>query len=87
VAAYETEVRAERVRAGQEAGRANGKSWGGRKPGRTCKVSREKAEAIREMKARGKSISMIARTVGLSRPTVYQVLRSHQESGDPGLAS
>jgi len=41
VAAYETEVRAERVLAGQEAARAAGKKWGGSKKGRRLKVSDE----------------------------------------------
>src|SRR5208283_370678 len=38
VAAYETEVRAERVLAGQAAARAAGKTWGGSKKGRRLKV-------------------------------------------------
>jgi DNA invertase Pin-like site-specific DNA recombinase len=33
VAQYETEVRAERVRAGQQAARRRGVTWGGSKPG------------------------------------------------------
>ena len=33
VAEYETEVRAERVKAGQAVAKANGKRWGGSKPG------------------------------------------------------
>jgi DNA invertase Pin-like site-specific DNA recombinase len=39
VAQYETEVRAERVRAGQMIARANGKTWGGSKPGRMLHVT------------------------------------------------
>lgn len=77
VAAYETEVRGERVRAGIDAAKAKGKRWGGSKAGRLWKVTREKAEAVREMYARGKSKAVIARTVGLSRPTVYAILKGH----------
>ena len=33
VAQYETEVRGERVKAGQQAARKAGKRWGGSKPG------------------------------------------------------
>ena len=74
VAEYETEVRAERVRAGQAAARAKGKTWGGSKPGRFLKVTPEQIEAIRKMVDEGQKISRVARITGLSRPTVYRVL-------------
>lgn len=74
VAQYETEVRGERVRAGQEAARAQGKRWGGSKPGRRIKVSDLQFKTIRSLKATGEPIAAIARAVGLSRPTVYSVL-------------
>ena len=38
VAQYETEVRAERVRAGQQAARKRGFTWGGSKPGWSAAV-------------------------------------------------
>ncbi len=74
VAAYETEVRAERVLAGQEAARANGKTWGGSVKGRRLKVTPEQITVIRRMKAEGGKVAAIARATGLSRPTVYDVL-------------
>jgi DNA invertase Pin-like site-specific DNA recombinase len=74
VAEYETEVRAERIRAGQAAAKAKGKRWGGRKPGTFTKLSPERIEAIRKMHADRVPISRIARTLGLSRPTVYRAL-------------
>ena len=74
VAQYETEVRGERVRAGQEAARAQGKTWGGSKKGRRVKVSDLQIKTIRSLKQAGEPIAAIARTVGLSRPTVYSVL-------------
>jgi len=77
VAQYETEVRGERVRAGQEAARAQGKTWGGSKPGRRVKVSDLQAQTIRSLKEGGAPIAAIARAVGLSRPTVYSVLAAH----------
>ena len=40
VAQYETEVRAERVRAGIERAKAEGKRWGGSQPGRQHRVNR-----------------------------------------------
>ena len=74
VAQYETEVRAERVRAGQQAARRRGVTWGGSKPGWRWKVSDDQASAVAEMKAAGKPIAQIARVTGLSRPTVYRLL-------------
>jgi DNA invertase Pin-like site-specific DNA recombinase len=75
VAQFETEVRAERILAGQAAARAAGKTWGGGKPGRRVRLSVEKETAIRQLHEQGKSISEISRVVGLSRPTIYRVLR------------
>lgn len=74
VAAYENEVRAERIRAGQAAARANGVTWGGSKPGRRLKVTDEQVETIRRMELAGESKAAMARATGLSRPTVYSVL-------------
>ena len=82
VAAYETEVRSERVVAGQQAARAAGRTWGGSKPGRRLKVTREQEAAIRHQKAAGTPVAAIARGTGLSRPTVYSVLKA----GDPPAA-
>jgi DNA invertase Pin-like site-specific DNA recombinase len=76
VAEYETEVRAERVAAGQAVARREGKRWGGSKPGWRWKVSDDQVTAIREMKAAGKQVTHIAGVTGLSRPTIYRVLRS-----------
>lgn len=76
VAQYETEVRAERVRAGQAAARAKGKRWGGSKAGVRKVVTSTQAKMIRRMKAEGEPVSAIARAVGLSRPTIYDVLQS-----------
>ena len=90
VAQYETEVRAERVRAGQQAARKRGVTWGGSKPGWRWKVSDDEAAAIIEMRKVGKRITQIARVTGLSRPTVYRLLNaaqqpsaSHDESPPP----
>jgi DNA invertase Pin-like site-specific DNA recombinase len=74
VAQFETEVRAERILAGQAAARAEGKVWGGGKAGRRVRLSEEKETAIRQLHSQGKPIAEIARVVGLSRPTVYKAL-------------
>lgn len=85
MAAYETELRGERVKAGQNAARAAGKRWGGSVKGRRLKVTDEQVQAIVSMKARGDKISQIARTVSLSRITIYRVLeRSEQGCLGPG---
>src|SRR5271157_5746940 len=61
VAEYETEVRAERVAAGQAVARRKGKTWGGSKPGWRWKVSDDQLSAIHEMRKDGKKIANIAR--------------------------
>lgn len=75
VAEYENEVRRERVLAGQAVARRRGKEWGGSEKGWRWKVTDDQVNAIHEMKTAGKPIAQIARVTGLSRPTIYRVLR------------
>lgn len=81
VAEYETEIRAERVRAGQAVAKAKGKKWGGSKEGWHWKVTPDQAEAILSMVQRGEKIAKVARITGLSRPTIYRVLRNQRRTG------
>jgi DNA invertase Pin-like site-specific DNA recombinase len=74
MAMFETEVRSERVVAGQEAARAAGKRWGGSAKGRRLKVTAEQETMMRRMRSEGEGVTAIARTTGLSRPTVYRIL-------------
>jgi len=74
VCAYETEVRGERVAAGQAVARKQGKRWGGSKPGVRKQVSDVQVRTIHRMKANQEKITDIARAVGLSRPTIYAIL-------------
>jgi DNA invertase Pin-like site-specific DNA recombinase len=74
VAQYETEVRAERVSAGQAVARANGKRWGGSVKGRRLKVTDEQVATITRMNGEGAKVAAIARATGLTRPTVYAYL-------------
>lgn len=74
VAQYETEVRGERVAAGQAKARAEGKRWGGSVKGKRKKVTPTQERAIKRMRDDGESIVAIARAMKLSRPTVYSVL-------------
>ncbi|MBW3540727.1 MAG: recombinase family protein [Planctomycetes bacterium] len=76
VAQYDNEVRGERVRVGQAKARANGKRWGGSLPGKRKRVTPEQITAIRQLKADGVPLTRIARAVGLSRPTIYDVLEA-----------
>jgi DNA invertase Pin-like site-specific DNA recombinase len=78
VAQYETEIRGERVRAGQAAARARGVRWGGGVAGRRKKITRERAQAIDTMYSNGTPISRIAVALSLSRQTVRSVLKELQ---------
>ncbi|QOV87609.1 recombinase family protein [Humisphaera borealis] len=74
VAQYETEVRAERVRAGQAIAKARGKTWGGSEKGRRLSVTDEQVRTIKRMVAEGEKITAIASATGLTRPTVYRYI-------------
>jgi DNA invertase Pin-like site-specific DNA recombinase len=75
VAAYETEVRAERIRAGQDVARAAGKHLGRPSGIQTpIKVTREQHALVHRLKSQGERIARIARATGLSRVTVYRIL-------------
>ena len=76
MAQFETEIRAERILAGQAAARAKGKRWGGSEKGRRLKVTEEQIEIILHMSSGGASKAAMSRATGLSRPTVYSVLGS-----------
>lgn len=78
VAAYETEVRAERQQAGIEAARdpETGRCrWGGRKRGTMVKRSKELDDHVRDLHRQGTPVAKIARLVKLSRPTLYAILK------------
>jgi DNA invertase Pin-like site-specific DNA recombinase len=81
VAAYENEVRSERIRAGQAVALSNGKRWGGSQRGRHIKVTTEQVQNIRRLKDEGKKVAAIARATGLSRPTIYNVLDTASPTG------
>jgi DNA invertase Pin-like site-specific DNA recombinase len=79
VAQYETEVRAERIHAGLEVAKSNGVKLGrpkqvGDGKGKRLKVTAEQVEIVRRLRSEGEGVSAIARTTGLSRPTVYGLL-------------
>jgi DNA invertase Pin-like site-specific DNA recombinase len=74
VSQFETEIRAERVLAGQAAAKAAGKVWGGSEKGRRLKVTDEQVTTIKRMNREGEKVTAIARSTGLTRPTVYAYL-------------
>ena len=81
VAAYETEIRSERVRAGQEAARARGVRFG--RPvgtGRPISVTAEQREQVIRLIAEGKGPAEVARAVGIHRATVYRILEDERAS-------
>ncbi len=80
VAQYETEVRAERIAAGQAVAKANGKRWGGSKAGVRKKVSETQIKAVLKLRHEGVSITDISRALSLSRPTIYEILRTHSST-------
>ena len=87
VAAYETEVRAERIAAGKAAkaakieaiikagGTPPAINKGGRPKGTPNKVTSTVAGMILKMKTERKKVAHIARELNLSRQTVYEVLK------------
>jgi len=77
VAQYETEIRAERVLAGIAVARTKGVRFG--RPGgihTRIKVREEQAVQVAKLKAAGETIAAISRATGLSRPTVYSILKA-----------
>ena len=79
VAAYETEVRGERVKAGQAAARADGKSWGGSKAGRLIGITPEQAALVVQMHRDGQRPAVIARSVGVNRSSVYRIVKRQRD--------
>ncbi len=78
VAQFEKEVRSERQTAGIAVAKAKGVKFGrpatGIGSGKRIKVTAEQEAAVRRLASEGKGKTAIARTVGLSRPTVYAIL-------------
>ena len=87
VAQFETEVRAERVLAGQAAAKPKGKRWGGSRKGRRLKVTEEQVHTIRRMAGEGSKVAGIARATGLTRPTVYAYLQAQEASEHKSLSN
>jgi DNA invertase Pin-like site-specific DNA recombinase len=74
VAAYETEVLAERILAGQAAARERGVRWGGSVQGRRIRATVEQIAVIRRLRSEGGEIAAVARATGLPLPTIFRIL-------------
>ena len=75
VAMYETELRGERVKAGQEAARSRGKKWGGSKKGKRKGKTEERMKSVLALLGQGLPKTQIAKATGISAPTVYSILK------------
>lgn len=76
VAQFETEVRSERQMAGIEVAKAKGVKFGRPAgPGKRTKVTPEQIDMVRRLDSEGQTKVAIAKTTGLSRPTVYAILK------------
>jgi DNA invertase Pin-like site-specific DNA recombinase len=82
IALYETEIRAQRILAGQEATRARGLRWGGSEKDRRVKVTSELEAKVKRLRAEGLKIRHIAQEAGVSRPTIYKILGEETPSTD-----
>ena len=80
VAAYENEVRSERIVAGQAVARANGRRWGGSQKGRRLKITGEQVETVNRLHREGRPIAAIARAAGISRPSAYRLIRNGSQA-------
>jgi DNA invertase Pin-like site-specific DNA recombinase len=76
VAQYETELRGERVRAGQAAARARGGKWGGSTKGRLLTTTQQQVDTVTKLASEGRPKTYIAKATGLSRPTIYRILEN-----------
>ena len=84
LAEYEKEILTERQLAGIAA-KARGVRFGrrpGEGAGKPIKVTPEQRATVRHHKAEGWKVAAIARATGLSRPTVYAVLKAQPCADD-----
>ncbi len=83
VAAYENEVKSERVVAGMAAAKAKGKKIGGSVVGRRNKKVAKAIPRVKRMHADGYSIRRISIECEITRDTVYRILAQQQLEANP----
>ena len=74
-AEHEREVATERIKAGVNRARKEGKRWGGKKLGDRYRMTDEKVSALKRLVAAGTPKAAIARQLGVSESTVYRAVR------------
>ena len=79
VAAFESELKSERIIAGQAVARERGVKWGGSQKGRLLKTTPQQIKIITRMKTEGEKAGNIAQAVGLDRSTVHRLLNRIKE--------
>ncbi len=79
IAEFESELKSERILAGQAVARENGVKWGGSKAGRLAGLSPEQAKTILKLKSEGLKPGKIAKAVNVHRSTIYRILKRHEE--------
>jgi DNA invertase Pin-like site-specific DNA recombinase len=67
-----------RQRAGIQAAKAAGKTWGGRKAGTRISLTAEKEALCHKLKTEGQTVASIARNLGIARKTVYVALERRE---------
>lgn len=80
--AYKWAVRSERIKAGFAKAKAKGERFGpamGSRKGRRLKATPEKVSEIMRLHKEGEGVSVIARKVGLSRTTIYSIIREKED--------
>ena len=82
VAMFETELRSERIVAGQAAARAGGQALGRLAEGPAAEGDGGAGRRRSGMTKEGRGVTAVARATGLSRPTVYRVLVLKPGSAD-----
>ena len=80
IAEFESELKSERILAGQAAARERGVRWGGSQRGRLAGISPEQAKTIVRLNAEGERPTYIAKSVGVDRSSVYRILRNYENN-------
>jgi DNA invertase Pin-like site-specific DNA recombinase len=75
LAQWQRQSLVEATKRGLEKARANGVRLGGSKPRVPKKATKEKVKAILSLKEKGTGVTDIAKVVGLSRCTIYEILK------------
>ena len=79
IAEFESELKSERILAGQAAAKAAGRKWGGSKPG-IRGITEDQLRQVAKLRSEGLGPTQISRACGIHRSSVYRLCR-HLDSG------